>query len=96
MKTKPIPIMITLAAAFISCVASIMQGVDFSVFVSRLAITAVVFLVLGTIIKMILDAAFKEEKTIPIDANVPDIDAIENGISPDDNNQESLESEDDE
>ena len=36
MKTKPIPIIITLAAAFISCVVSIFQRVDFSVFVFRL------------------------------------------------------------
>ncbi len=59
MKTKPIPIIITLAAAFISCVVSIMQRVEFSVFVSRLLIVVVIFLVMGTIIKMILDYAFR-------------------------------------
>ncbi len=59
MNTKPIPIIITLAAAFISCLMSIFQGKDFSVFVYRLLIVVVVFLVLGTIIKMILDYSFK-------------------------------------
>ena len=38
MNTKPIPIIITLAAAFLSCVESIFQRVDFSVFVTRLLI----------------------------------------------------------
>ena len=59
MKFKPVPIMITLAAAFISCLVSILQRVDFSVFVFRLLITVVIFLVLGTIIKIVLENAFK-------------------------------------
>lgn len=59
MNTRPIPIIITLAAAFISCLMSIFQRRDFSVFVYRLLIVVVVFLVLGTIIKMILDYSFK-------------------------------------
>ena len=36
--TKPVPIVITLAAAFISCVVSILQNVDFSIFVARLLV----------------------------------------------------------
>ena len=72
MNTKPIPIMITLAAAFISCVVSIMQGVDFSVFVGRLVIVVVVFLVLGTIIKIVLDYSFRTlEPPVAIDAETP-------------------------
>ena len=59
MNTKPVPVIITLAAAFISCVISIMQRVEFSVFVSRLLIVVVIFLVMGTIIKMILDHSFR-------------------------------------
>ena len=45
MNTRPIPIIITLAAAFISCLMSIFQRKDFSVFVYRLLIVVVVFLV---------------------------------------------------
>ena len=69
--TKPVPIIITLAAAFISCVISIAQKVEFSEFVKRLAIVVAIFLVLGTIIKMILDYAFKTlEPITPIDEDV--------------------------
>ena len=55
MKTKPIPIIITLAAALLSCVISIVEHVEFSVFVSRLLVVVLVFLTMGTIIKMILE-----------------------------------------
>ncbi|MBQ7470588.1 MULTISPECIES: hypothetical protein [Pseudobutyrivibrio] len=69
--TKPVPIIITLAAAFISCVISIAQKVEFSEFVKRLAIVVAIFLVMGTIIKMILDYAFKTlEPITPIDEDV--------------------------
>ena len=71
--TKPVPVIITLAAAFISCVISIVQKVDFSTFVSRLLIVVVIFLVMGTIIKMILDYAFKTlEPAVSIDAELED------------------------
>ncbi len=77
MNTKPVPIIITLAAAFISCVISIMQHVEFGVFVSRLLITVVIFLVMGTIIKMILDYSFKTlDETPIIDSEVPDMEKI--------------------
>ena len=67
--TKTVPVIITLAAAFITCVVSIVQKVEFSKFVSRLLIVVVIFLVLGTIIKMILDYSFKTlEPPVSIDA----------------------------
>jgi len=76
--TKPVPVIITLAAAFISCVISIVQKVDFSTFVSRLLIVVVIFLVMGTIIKMILDYAFKTlEPAVSIDAELEDTATIE-------------------
>ncbi|SFH62726.1 hypothetical protein SAMN04487830_103121 [Pseudobutyrivibrio sp. OR37] len=82
MKTKPIPIIIALAAASISCVISIMQHVEFSVFVSRLLVVVVIFLVMGTIIKMILDYSFRTiEPTVAmdeqIDAMIPDEEGTE-------------------
>lgn len=71
MNTKPIPIIITLSAALISCVVSIIQRVEFSVFVSRLLIVVLVFLVMGTIIKMILDYSFRTlEPTVSIDDTI--------------------------
>lgn len=77
MNTKPIPIIITLAAAFISCVVSIFQRVEFSVFVTRLLVVVLIFLTMGTIIKMILDYAFRElEPVESLDGTPPDIDSI--------------------
>jgi len=74
MNTKPIPIIITLAAAFISCVVSIVQRAGFSVFLSRLVIVVAVFLVMGTIIKMVLDYSFKTlEPPASIDDQLEDI-----------------------
>ncbi len=69
MNTKPIPIIITLAAAFISCVMSIFQRVDFSVFVLRLLVVVIIFLFMGTIIKIILDYSFRTlEPPVSMDA----------------------------
>ena len=74
MKTKPIPIIITLAAAFISCVISIMQKAAFSVFISRLAIVVAIFLVMGTIIKLVLDYSFKTlEPPVSIDDQIDSV-----------------------
>ncbi len=71
MKTKPIPIIITLAAALISCVISIVERVEFSVFVYRLFFVVLIFLAMGTIIKMVLDYSFRTlEPPASIDGDV--------------------------
>jgi hypothetical protein len=86
MNTKPIPVIITLAAAFISCVVSIVQRVEFAKFVSRLLIVVVIFLVMGTIIKMILDYSFRTlEPTVSLDDQ---IDASIEGDLSDEQTQE--------
>ncbi|MCR4830664.1 MAG: hypothetical protein K5883_04345 [Pseudobutyrivibrio sp.] len=78
MNTKPVPIIITLTAAFISCVVSIIQHVEFSVFVTRLLVVVLVFIIMGTIIKIILDYSFKTlEPAITIDEQME-------GVVPDD------------
>ena len=59
MKTKPIPIIICLLASGISCVISIMQGVKFSTFVFRFAITALIFYIFGVLIRVVIDRSFK-------------------------------------
>jgi hypothetical protein len=77
MNTKPIPIIITLAAAFISCIMSIVQKVDFSIFVTRLTVVVLIFMTLGTIIKMVLDYSFKVmEPPETMDEETPDISSI--------------------
>ncbi|MCR5581185.1 MAG: hypothetical protein K6F66_06310 [Pseudobutyrivibrio sp.] len=98
MKTKPIPIIITLAAALISCVTSIVQRVEFSVFLSRLAIVVAIFLVMGTIIKIILDYSFKTlEPPVPLDEQLDSVVPLEDEDQPDEeintSNDNPLESE---
>ncbi len=87
MKTKPIPVIITLSAALISCVMSLLQRVEFKVFVSRLLVVVVIFLFMGTIIKMILDYSFRTlEPTVSLDEQMDGIqlDGSENEESTED------------
>lgn len=65
MNTKPIPIIITLIAALVSCVASIIQHVSFTVFTTRLLWAVIIFGVIGSIVKVILDKSLNvmEEET---------------------------------
>lgn len=75
--TKPVPIVITLAAAFISCIVSILQRVDFSIFVTRLLVVVLIFLFMGTVIKIILDYSFRTiEPPASIDAENPELDNL--------------------
>ena len=68
MNTKTVPVIITLSAALLSCVISIIQRVEFSVFVCRLLVVVAIFLVMGTIIKMILDYSFRTlDPAVPLD-----------------------------
>ena len=98
MNTKPVPVIITLAAAFISCVISIMQRVEFSVFVSRLLIVVVIFLVMGTIIKMILDYSFRTlepvtsiDETLESSIDTPSDDEDEEDVQTNEKSGESEE-----
>ena len=96
MNTKPVPVIITLAAAFISCVVSIYQKVEFSVFVIRVAIVGVIFLFMGTVIKIILDFSFKTlEPETPLDEAISEIDPTidDEDEEEDDSSVESQESE---
>lgn len=58
MNTKPIPAIIVLLAAGISCVASILQQVNFAIFTKRLFFSVLVFFIIGFIIKIALDKCF--------------------------------------
>ena len=62
MKTKPIPIIICLLASGISCLISIMQGVKFTTFVFRFAVTALIFYFFGILIRVVIDRSFKIDK----------------------------------
>ena len=58
MNTKPIPIIITLLAAGITCLVSAIQRVPFAIYTKRLFIAVVCFALIGTVIKVILDRSF--------------------------------------
>lgn len=101
LKTRPLPIIITLIAAGLSCVLSIIQGQNFSTFFLRLLVSVLVFSFLGCLIKILLDFIFnkkpKEEET-PEDEEeilIEDGDRVEN-IEADEDEELRLQDEDDE
>lgn len=78
MKTKPIPAIIMLIAGFVACVIGICQHMDMELFLKTVLITMIVFLVLGQIVRIILDrniekmADPKEEETEETEENTSD------------------------
>lgn len=59
MNTKPIPILITLTAAFISCLASVIQGVTFAIFTRRFLLTVLCFAIIGIVVRVVVERSFK-------------------------------------
>ena len=58
MNTKPIPIIITLLAAGVSCAISFLQGVEFSTFLVRLLLTVLFFYLIGIVVGILMYNAF--------------------------------------
>jgi len=58
MNTKPFPALTALLAGGIVCITSFMQHVDMVVFARRFIITVVIFLIIGLIVKFIIDKNF--------------------------------------
>ncbi|MBR6281003.1 MAG: hypothetical protein IKR14_00730 [Lachnospiraceae bacterium] len=67
MNTKLIPPVVALLASAIACIVSIVQHVPFGTFTIRLVVSALLFLTIGTIIKMVLDWALAPEAELPED-----------------------------
>lgn len=59
MNTKPIPVIITLIAAGISCVASLIQNVGLHIFTVRLLVTVICFYIIGSIVRVAFDRGLK-------------------------------------
>ncbi|MCR5143978.1 MAG: hypothetical protein K6B67_01560 [Lachnospiraceae bacterium] len=80
MNTKPIPIIITLIAALVSCVASIFQQADFAVFTKRLVLSVLIFGTIGIIVRVILDRSVRvmdeEDEEENDDENENDLEDI--------------------
>lgn len=62
MNTKPLAVIITLIACFISCVISIANGVGFAIFVKRFALTALVFMTIGVVITVFINKGFQVDQ----------------------------------
>ncbi|MCR4781970.1 MAG: hypothetical protein K5851_04400 [Lachnospiraceae bacterium] len=94
--TKPLPIAICLLASGIACVISIIQGVDFGVFVKRFALVALIFYVLGVIVRVVIDRTFKidmEETQKQQEQEMMESPEMEGGVSDLDDIETSLEEE---
>lgn len=61
-RTRQIPILVTLAGAGLACLISVLQGVDFSIFFKRLVCSVIIFGIIGISVKIWLDIGFKVEK----------------------------------
>lgn len=61
MNTKPLPIAITLAASFVTCLISILSKSSFEQFVIRFALTALIFYIIGSIIRVVIDRTVKAD-----------------------------------
>ncbi len=56
--TRPLPAIIVLSAALISCAFSLLQGVEFRIFVGRLFFSVLIFGFIGIVVRVILDRYF--------------------------------------
>lgn len=61
MKTKQVPVIITLVAGLITCILGFTMHMETAKFVQTLVIILVSFYILGCIAKLVLDKNFKEE-----------------------------------
>lgn len=58
MNTKTIPIIITLIAAAISSLTSVIQRVSFDIFTKRLVISVICFAIIGCIVRVVVERSF--------------------------------------
>lgn len=63
MKRKLIPALITLTAGFIACIAGILAHMETTDFMIMLLVVLILFYILGSIIKIVVDIGFKEMQT---------------------------------
>lgn len=93
MKTKQVPIIITLIAGFITCIIGIKMQMETGQFVKTWVIVLVSFYIMGTIAKIALDKVFKEETE---EATEEAADGEETGLEDDDTTEQRPESADEE
>ena len=77
MKTKQVPILITLIAGLTTCILGIVMPMETNQFMTTLVIVLISFYVLGCIAKLVLDKNFKEETEEATDEAVEETDSEE-------------------
>lgn len=77
MKTKQVPVIITLIAGLITCIVGIAMQMETNQFMKILVIVLISFYILGCIAKLVLDKNFKEETEEATDEAVEDEEAEE-------------------
>ncbi|MBE5890569.1 MAG: hypothetical protein E7282_06320 [Lachnospiraceae bacterium] len=60
MKTDHVPALVTLSAGAVYCVVGLSQDLNGFTFAKELLIVLVIFFVIGSIIKIVLDKSFKD------------------------------------
>ena len=88
MKTKQVPVMITLVAGLITCLIGFVMQMETARFVKALVIVLISFYILGCIAKLILDKNFKEETEEATDEAVEEADSEEQEESAEDSTEE--------
>lgn len=92
--TRPLPAIIVLSAALISCAFSLLQGVEFRIFVGRLFFSVLIFGFIGIVVRVILDRYFfnrdsKEEEENPDKKEEGEGEGASSGEGGNENNDES-------
>ncbi len=88
MKTKQVPVMITLVAGLITCLIGFVMQMETARFVKALVIVLISFYILGCIAKVILDKNFKEETEEATDEAVEEADSEEEEEPAEDSTEE--------
>ncbi|MCI8495444.1 MAG: hypothetical protein HFI74_07165 [Lachnospiraceae bacterium] len=88
MKTKQVPVMITLVAGLITCLIGFVMQMETARFVKALVIVLISFYILGCIAKVLLDKNFKEETEEATDEAVEEADSEEQEESAEDSTEE--------
>ena len=87
MKTKQVPVMITLVAGLITCLIGFVMQMETARFVKALVIVLISFYILGCIAKVLLDKNFKEETEEATDEAVEEADSEEQEDSAEDSTE---------
>ncbi len=91
MKTKQVPVIITLTAGLITCLIGFVMQMKADEFVKTLVIVLLAFYILGSIAKLVLDKNFTEETEEATDKAVDEAEAESSEEAAEEGAEESTE-----